>query len=86
MPNFLKVPLLERGEVGTFPTVSAWLAGYVPEWSLWNYQRISNMRFFGSAVVALVVLLLVDHEFYDGRFWSVAVTLLRHIGRSIGLL
>jgi hypothetical protein len=42
----------------------------------WNYQRrgaCSKMRFLGSSFVALIVLYLIDQEFYDGRYSAVVV-------------
>jgi hypothetical protein len=54
----------------------------------WNYQgrgACSMMRLIGSAFVALIALYLVDQEFYDGRYSSVVVAVIKGIGRSIGL-
>jgi hypothetical protein len=42
------------------------------------------MRFFGSAIVALIVLWFVDRELSNGHYTSVVLTALRGIARSIG--
>jgi hypothetical protein len=43
------------------------------------------MRLFGSAIIAVVVLFLVDLEVYNGRYSSAAFLMIRNVGRSLGV-
>jgi hypothetical protein len=43
------------------------------------------MRFLASAAIACFVLIVVDQEFNDGRYFRVATAMLRQIGASIGV-
>ena len=42
-----------------------------------------EMRLLGSAALALVVLIVVDEAFNNGRYWEAAVNLAQRIGQSI---
>jgi hypothetical protein len=41
------------------------------------------MRMFKSAVFALMLLILVDQIFNEGRYSEVVITLVRHFGAAI---
>jgi hypothetical protein len=43
------------------------------------------MRFFGSAIVALLILWTVDLEMNHGRYFDLALAAARGLGRSIGI-
>jgi hypothetical protein len=43
------------------------------------------MKVLGSAIIALIALLLVDQEFNGGRYWRAATAIARHMAASIGL-
>ena len=42
-----------------------------------------EMRLLGSAALALIVLIVVDEAFNNGRYWEAAVNLAQRIGQSI---
>jgi hypothetical protein len=55
---------------------------------LWNFQAFLgclDMRLFGSAVIAVIVLWLIDIELNHGHYAHVALTVARGVARSIGL-
>ncbi|MBR1237550.1 hypothetical protein [Bradyrhizobium sp. AUGA SZCCT0182] len=62
-----------------------------PAWkrlSLWNFatrRRCLIMKFFGSAVTALIVLWLIDKELNHGHYTQSALAVLRGLARSIGI-
>jgi hypothetical protein len=43
------------------------------------------MKVFGSAVIALIVLWLIDMELNHGHYADVAMTIARGLARSVGI-
>jgi hypothetical protein len=43
------------------------------------------MRLLASAAIACFVLIIVDQELNDGRYFRVATAMLRQIGASLGV-
>jgi hypothetical protein len=43
-----------------------------------------TMKLFGSAIIAAVVLILVDQVAYDGRYTTAVLVVARNLARSIG--
>jgi hypothetical protein len=72
------------GRLGWRP-LSFILACFAFYWNFGNRRACLNMRHFGSAVIALIVLWLVDLELNHGRYTEVVLTAARGLARSIGI-
>jgi hypothetical protein len=59
------------------------VAGFAFCWNIKKRRACLNMRFFGSAVIALIVLWFVDMELNHGHYTDLALTAARGLARSI---